>query len=243
MKTIFIPNPKDLFSKYWKHVAIVILLFFVFFQCNSNHSLEVTNADLKSQVETNKQLAEVYIQKNDYLAEVEEKHNDTIEALKKEISIAKSKIIEVQKNTKTAIAKVKKFNRTENTEYIAKRYDAQNSVKQNEFGTNIADTITNKIIVELVEKDSLKEELIYTNDVLFDTERLSFQKDEIIKIGKEKEINLLSGISELNKAIETQEKIIKNTEKQVKREKTKKTFWKITTLAVLGASGYSLITK
>lgn len=243
MKTIFIPNPKDLFSKYWKHVAIVILLLFVFFQCNSNHSLEVTNADLKSQVETNKQLADIYIQKNDYLAEVEEKHNDTIEALKKEISITKSKIIEVQKNTKTAIAKVKKFNRTENTEYIAQRYDAQNSVKQNEFGTNIADTITNKIIVELAEKDSLKEELIYTNDVLFDTERLSFQKDEIIKIGKQKEVNLLIGISELNKAIETQEKIIKNTEKQVKREKAKKTFWKLTTLAVLGASGYLLITK
>ena len=55
--------------------------------------------------------------------------------------------------------------------------------------------------------------------------------------------NLTKAFQEIEKANTAQTEMIQNVEKSLKKEKRKKTFWKVATVAAISASAYLVITK
>jgi len=138
----------------WKNIALILLVLFVFFQCNSN---EVAFAEAKFQKkEAEKHLAnaELFKKKNEDLIEKEIKYQDTIASLEIKNSEVKTKIVEIKRKGAIEIERVKKFKSSEIANYIKSRYKAsETEVVTTQSGTNISDTIAKKIIVEVTEGD------------------------------------------------------------------------------------------
>lgn len=243
MKTIYLTDVKDSFDKYWKYAVIIILILFLFFKCNSNQGLELANDELKKKAEVHKQLAKIFIQKNEFLVDKERKHLDSIKSLRAVIEKNKEEKKNIIIDKYIQIQKIKQFTRSQIANYIAERYESKDGVKTDSFGTSLTDTIGKSIVSELIEKDYIIKELDTTESILADTEIYVKQQEKIIEISKEKEVNLLSGISELNKSLDIKDDIVKNAQKQIRNERVKKNFWKTTTGIVVIASGYFLITK
>ena len=132
-----------------------------------------------------------------------DKLNLKIDSLQNRKQEVKAKIVEVQKKTSKTIEKVRPMTTTEIEQYYLKRYG--NSQISN-------DTIAKKNIVELIEKDGCVEELKLTNEALTIEEQKGIFKDTII--------------SNLNDAVILQGQIIK-------KEKRKKTFWKILSFGLI----------
>ena len=218
----------------WKNIALILLVLFVFFQCNSN---EVAFAEAKFQKkEAEKHLAnaELFQQKNESLIEKETKYLDTIANLEKKNSEVKTKIIEVKRKGAIEIERVKKFKSSEIAKYIQDRYKTdQNNVATISNGTIISDTIAKKMIVEVTEGDICQEEVFGLNEIIYNDKEIFKQKDGIISNVKEQNVNLLSAIEEYKKADELKSNALENTEKAFKKERFKKNFWKGTTVVVI----------
>ena len=244
MITITPQSIGDFLKSNWKNIALILLVLFVFFQCNSN---EVALSEAKFQKkEAEKHLAnaELFQKKNEALIEKEIKYQDTIASLEKKNSEVKTKIVEVKRKGAIEIERVKKFKSSEIANYIKSRYKAsENEVVTTQSGTNISDTIAKKIIVEVTEGDICQEEVFGLNEVIYNNEKIIEQKDGIISNVKEQNVNLLSAIDEYKAADELKSNALKNTEKAFKKEKLKKNFWKVTSAAILVGAGYLIITK
>jgi len=93
-----------------------------------------------------------------------------------------------------------------------------------------------KIITELIKGDACKAELKLTKDILKNEEKrtalLQEQNQLLLSAYKSKEMENNS----LNQ-------VIINNEKIIKKEKTKKTFWKYIGIVSLSLSGFLLITN
>jgi len=203
----------------WKNIALILLVLFVFFQCNSN---EVALAEAKFQKkEAKKHLAnaELFQKKNEALIEKEIKYQDTIASLEIKNSEVKTKIVEVKRKGAIEIERVKKFKSSEIANYIKSRYKAlETEVVTTQQGTNISDTIAKKMIVEVTEGDICQEEVFGLNEVIYNNEKIIEQKDGIISNVKEQNVNLLSAIDEYKAADELKSNALKNTEKAFKKE-------------------------
>ncbi|MEN9487997.1 MAG: hypothetical protein RL494_262, partial [Bacteroidota bacterium] len=105
-----------------------------------------------------------------------------------------------------------------------------------QYGVSLSDTIAKKNIVELIEKDGCFHEVKLFKVQLQLEEKKGIVKDTIIE-------NITKANIDLHKAIFTQEKIIDNAEKSLRKEKNKKTFWQVATGAVIVGAGYLLITQ
>ena len=228
----------------WKNIALILLVLFVFFQCNSNE-VALTEAKFqKKEAEKHLANAELFQKKNEALIEKEIKYQDTIASLEKKNSEVKTKIIEVKRKGAIEIERIKKFKSSEIANYIKSRYKAsENEVVTTQSGTNISDTIAKKIIVEVTEGDICQEEVFGLNEVIYNNEKIIEQKDGIISNVKEQNVNLLSAIDEYKAADELKSNALKNTEKAFKKEKLKKNFWKLATIGIGAVSGYLIITK
>ncbi len=225
------------------YVIVGLLLLFMAFQCNRNNDLQTDAKRLNIEADTDRKIAEIYIQENIKLNDREVKYSDSIQSLKNELELSKSKLEIISKNTENIISKIRSHKTTDNTKFIADRYNAPNDVKSAENSTIIKDNVTKKVIIELVEKDGLQEkQKIYTNDI----EKLKetgVYKDTVINIEKLKNNNLMIGIDKLNSSLDKKEEAIKGIEKQVKTEKNKKNIWKTLFYGLLTYLGINLIYK
>ena len=88
----------------------------------------------------------------------------------------------------------------------------------------------------MVQKDGCFEEIKLVQSELQIEEQKGILKDSING-------NLTSANLLLKTAITNQDQIIENTEKAFKKEKAKKTFWKIATGAAIIGAGYLFIAK
>jgi hypothetical protein len=228
----------------WKNIALILLVLFVFFQCNSNSEILAEAKFQKEQAEKHLANAEMFQQKNNYLIEKESKYLDTIASLEKKNSEIKTKIVEVKRKGAIEIEKIKKFKSSEIAKYIQDRYKTdQNNVSTASNGTIISDTIAKKIIVEVTEGDICQEEVFGLNEIIYNDKKIFEQKDGIISNVKEQNVNLLSAIDEYKAADELKSNALENTEKAFKKEKNKKNFWKLTAIGIGAVSGYLLIAK
>jgi len=228
----------------WKNIALILLVLFVFFQCNNNE-VALTEAKFqKKEAEKHLANAELFQQKNEALIEKEAKYLDTIANLESKNNDVQKQIVIVKEKGKVEIERIKKFKSSEIAKYIQDRYKTdQNNVATTSNGTIISDTIAKKIIVEVTEGDICQEEVFGLNEVIYNNEKIIEQKDGIISNVKEQNVNLLSAIDEYKAADELKSNALKNTEKAFKKERLKKNFWKVTSAAILVGAGYLIIAK
>jgi hypothetical protein len=118
--------------------------------------------------------------------------------------------------------------------YYQKRYSSPVVITQ--YGVALSDSIAKKNIKETIEKDHCFQEIKLVKEVLSIEEKKGEVKDSINK-------NLTKSFQEIEKANTAQTEMIQNVEKSLKKEKRKKTFWKVATVAAISASAYLVITK
>ena len=204
---------KSLFYENWKYLAMFILAFLLFKSCQSSNEVQLANNSLKNEVKDLIDTADRIADKNNQL-------RDTIAILKAKKQKVKKQIVYIQNKAKSDIKKVATLNTTQIAEYYSKRY--KNDVKPTVSGVVLNDTVAKENITELIQKDGCFDEIKLVRSELVTTEKIGIVKDTII--------SNLTSINDLKqKAIESQERIIKNVEKSVRKEKRKKNFWKLTT--------------
>lgn len=218
---------KSLFYENWSYIVIVILSFFLFKSCEGSKDLQLANRNLKLEVKELVISADKYVAKNNEL-------NGKIVLLEQQKQKVKTEIIYIQKKTDTAIKKVGSLKTVQIAQYYQKRYE--NKVFITKYGVSLSDTIAKKNIVELIEKDGCFKEVKLFKVQLQLEENKGIIKDTIIE-------NISMANVDLRKAVFAQNKIIDNAEKSVRKEKNKKTFWKVTSGAILAGAGYLLITQ
>lgn len=218
---------KSLVSDYGQYLLIIILSFFLFRSCNGNEELRIANRNLKLEAKELVASADKYADKVNEL-------NDKIVQLENQKQKVKTEIVYIQKKTDTSIKKVPTLNTKQIANYYQERHKLPVTITQ--YGVSLSDTIAKKNIVELIEKDGCFQEVKLFKVQLQLEEKKGIVKDTIIE-------NITKANIDLHKAIFTQEKIIDNAEKSLRKEKNKKTFWQVATGAVIVWTSYLLITQ
>jgi len=218
---------KSLLFDCWKGIVIFTMAILLFKSCEGSKELQLANGKLKLEVKDLVITADKYVAKNNALS-------DKITLLEAQKQKIKTEIVYVQNKTKSDVKKVEPLTTKQIANYYQGRYKLPVTITQ--YGVSLPDTIAKKNIVELIEKDGCFQEIKLVRTELQIEEKKGFLKDTIIG-------NLTNANVNLHKAVFTQDKIIDNAEKSVRKEKNKKTFWQVTSGVILAGAGYLLITQ
>lgn len=218
---------KSLVLDYGQYIVILVLCFFLFKSCEGGKELQIANRELKLEVKELVLAADKYVAKNNAL-------NDKITLLEIKKQKVKTEIVYIQKKTKSEAEKVPALTTKQIANYYQERYKLPVTITQ--YGVSLPDTIAKKNIVELIQKDGCFEEVKLFKTQLQIEEKKGIVKDTIIG-------NITKANTDLHKAIFTQDKIIDNVEKSLRKEKNKKTFWQVATGSVIVGASYLLIVK
>ncbi len=218
---------KSLIYENWSYIVIGVLSFLLFKSCDASKELQIANRNLKLEVKELVASADKYVAKNNELS-------DKIIVLEKLKQKVKVEIVYIENKTKSDIKKVPTLNTKQIATYYQERYKLPITITQ--YGVSLSDTIAKKNIVELIEKDGCFQKIKLAKTELQLEEKKGIFKDTIIG-------NLTNANINLNNAVLKQDKIIKNAEKSLVKEKNKKTFWQVATGAVIVGASYLLITK
>jgi hypothetical protein len=225
------------------YIIIGVLGLVVLMQCNSNSDLRLANNSLKKENNISKKKVVDYYKKINSLENTNNKIKDSVSRLKTINEKYKSQIAISNEKTKNNVELVKRFKPTDISKYYVDRYKDKEGVNLTEKGVCLSDTIAKKNIIELVEKDGLEVELKTTNKILENTDKIVVQKDSIIgNLEKQKEV-FVSIVSEKDIQNKNNEEIIKYTQKQLQKEKRKKTFLIIGISALISSAIYQNVIK
>jgi hypothetical protein len=102
-------------------------------------------------------------------------------------------------------------------------------------------SLAKKIAIDLVKGDECKEELkiVYKNISLLENKILV--KDSIINVQKNQITNFGKMVDGKEKLLNISNDNLKNTQRQLKKSKFNSTFYKLTTLALIGITGVILV--
>jgi len=210
MKTTTI---KQWFLTNWAIIALVVVSLLYFKSCQGGKELQHANTSLKKDVELSEIKAYNALSKNKYLVS----KVDSLEKVKQKVIV---QVQEVEKKTESEIKKVSSLTTKSIAAYYQDRYKLPVTITQ--YGVSVSDTIGKLNITELIQKDGCFSERKYLKQQIAIEEQKGIHKDSMND-------NLIHANAELSRAIYTQKKVILNTENIVKKEKTKKTFWQVTT--------------
>lgn len=208
----------------WSKIILVILAILLFRTCQGSKEAQLANKEL--------------ITKNELSIVKEQKYKANINYLKKSLialnklkQAEKIKIVTVVKEVEKKVEAVGSLNTKGIANFYQNRYKLPIVITQ--YGVSLSDSIAKKNIVELIQKDGLVLELNHTKNILNNAEKQLNIKDGVLILKD-------SIISEKDKQIDSHFKIEKNLNKSIKIEKSKKTFWQITAVGILGGSIYLL---
>jgi len=218
---------KSLLYDYWKGIVIFTMAILLFKSCEGSKELQLANGKLKLEVKDLIITADKYVAKNNALS-------DKITLLETQKQKIKTEIVYIQNKTKSDVKKVPALSTKQIANYYQERYKLPVTITQ--YGVSLPDSISKKNIVELIQKDGCFQEIKLVRTELQIEEQKGFLKDTIIG-------NITKANIDLHKAVFTQDKIIDNAEKSLRKEKNKKTFWQVTSGAILVGAGYLLITQ
>jgi len=220
--------------KNWKNILLIIFVLIFLYQCSGNRDLELANSTLKKQAEVHLENARLFEQKNVALQKDFEKLSDSVTILKeneKEI-IASNNILKEKKVAKST--KIRRYNSSEIALHTQERYGVDSTkVKTTSEGTLVKDDVMIDLLVEAEEGDFCQEEVKNLESQIEVKNEIEKKKDEQIVNVLDQNNNLSLANIELEKANELTNNALKNTESLYKKEKGAKTFWKITTFAVV----------
>lgn len=197
----------------WTIIALVIVILLYSKSCQGSKDLEHANTSLKKDVEWSENKVTQLLKEN----KIYSKKVDSLEKVKQKAIV---QVQEVEKKTKSEIKKVPNLTKKGIANYYQGRYKLPVTIKQ--YGVSVSDTIGKLNITELIQKDGCFAERNFLKQQITIEEQKGVLKDSMND-------NLINANAELSRAIYTQKKVILNTENIVKKEKTKKTFWQVTT--------------
>ena len=208
----------------WSKILLVILAILLFRTCQGSKEVRLANNSLKKDIEISEIKAQNYVDRINLLS-------DSLIILERRKQAEKIKIVTVVKEVEKKVEAVGSLNTKGIANFYQNRYKLPVVITQ--YGVSLSDSIAKKNIVELIQKDGLVLELNHTKNVLNVAEKQLNIKDGVLILKD-------SIISEKDKQIDSHFKIEKNLNKSIKIEKSKKTFWQITAVGILGGSIYLL---
>lgn len=215
----------------WKrlvsYLIILLLSTLLVKKCTRDNELESQINTSKIEVKSLKNKVAKYVDKNNKLSE----EVATLNSKKEKI---RTKIIYLKSEGKSELKKIPSLTTREIAVYYQRRYKKPVVITQ--YGVSLSDSIAKENIKEVIQKDNCIEEVKLVREELVIEEKRSMIKDTINS-------NLVKSNNLLVVTTNIQEEVIRKTEKSVKVEKAKKTFWQITTGAILIASTYLIISN
>lgn len=215
----------------WKrlvsYLIILLLSTLLVKKCTRDNELESQINTSKIEVKSLKNKVAKYVDKNNKLSE----EVATLNSKKEKI---RTKIIYLKSEGKSELKKIPSLTTREIAVYYQRRYKKPVVITQ--YGVSLSDSIAKENIKEVIQKDNCIEEVKLVREELVIEEKKSMIKDTINS-------NLVKSNNLLVVTTNIQEEVIRKTEKSVKVEKAKKTFWQITTGAILIASTYLIISN
>ena len=228
---------KEYFLKYWKWGVIILLAILLFNQCNRSTELI---ADAKKSKENAKEYLVKARLAQSNLQGITAKYETKIDSVVKIEQMYKLQLSQNSKTTEAKLSDIKHYSTTDNTNYFKDRYNDTANVIQVENGTTLKDTISKKVISDLVVGDGAKAEVKILRNVVK-------TKDDKFELCNTTVDSLKLGIETISKNYEDanseKDKALSDTEKAFKRERRKKNAWKVITGGILVGAGYFLIVK
>lgn len=215
----------------WKKLVLYFIIFLLSLllikECTRNSELESQTKTSKGEVETLKVKVKQYSDKNNKL-------NEDLVILNSKKEKVRVKVTYLKSKEESELKKVPNLTTKEIATYYQKKYKKPVVITQ--YGVSLSDSIAKENIKEVIQKDNCIEEVKLVKEELVIEEKKSMIKDTINS-------NLVKSNNLLVVTTNIQEEVIRKTEKSVKTEKIKKTFWQITTGAILIASTYFIISN
>lgn len=115
------------------------------------------------------------------------------------------------------------------------------AISQTGFAVKLTDSEAREIMKDLIEGDFCKEELQQTQFTLQLTEKKSVLQDSIIRNLNTQKVEYVSIVTVKDEQLQSQDKIIRATEKQLTKQKAVTWLYKFGTLVGVVASGYLLL--
>ena len=119
---------------------------------------------------------------------------------------------------------------------------SQNATTTIEY-INIPVPTVKKITIDLLRGDSALAQLDLSNRMIVELQSKTVLQDNIISNYKKKEQNYLGIVTELEKKVSVYQTELKNTQKELRKVKAKRTFGKIISGVIIGGLTYLYITK
>lgn len=219
----------------WQIIVITLLLLVLLFQqCEPQPAL---TANYKANAEQFQQKGrKITVQSNDIISD----YKDIIKIKDAEIANLKKDSIKHSKIVKAKLSDLKRYNNADIAKYYIDRYNQPQAIKT--VSTNeviIKDTLSRFIISDLIKYDGVKYDYKLLTS-MYSLQNAKFQSANTTIDTLKVNINNISSAYE--SSIEQNKLAIKEVEKQLRKEKRKKTLYKITTVAAIITGGY-LLTK
>lgn len=253
-------------KRYYRELLIVFLIIVCVFSCNNPNSggLVLTNIvskenTLKSE-DTIKKLGLEIKDSKTTLESLKKKEKSVVsyikdlenEANKKSIAIA-----DLDKQKAKIDAQIKQYKTNNIYYFFTKRYPVKNAVSTLPNAVVLMDTVSKKVITDLVDYDVTKQKLKISNNTIGLKDSIINSKDTIIKfkdlmivehkkISDKKDAIIVEKdniIFNDNTIIKNSEQIIKKEQKATQKEKNKKTFLGVAITALIGVLTYAVLTK
>lgn len=216
---------KENLKKYLGYIVAVIALLLMTYTCVNNSAIKADGASnvyekqLERRVKSLKSREVEYKKYTDSLSLDDKKKDSTITALKQKNSIISAKLAENEKKRQVDIRKVKSFTYKQSSDYIAKTYNAPQSVSYTNTGIVLTDSVPNRVVETIVEKASLENKVILTESKLTNVtsenkelegkvENKDAALKEALKLGEEKD-EALQLSKEFNESVSKENRKLK----------------------------------
>ena len=219
----------------WQILVITLLLLVVLFQQCEPQQAQI--ADFKVSADQFQQKGrKITVQSNDIISD----YKDKIKVKDAEISKLKKDSIKNSKIVYAKLSDLKRYNNTDIAKYYIDRYNQPQAIKSTSTNeVTIKDTLSRFIISDLIKYDGVKYDYkVLTNMYSLQNAKFNLANTTIDTL----KVNINNISSAYESSIEQNKLAIKEVEKQLRKEKRKKTLYKITTVAAIITGGY-LLTK
>ena len=224
---------KGYFLQYWREITIVLLLIFstVLIQCEPD-DIKADKKELNKVLDGVKVIQAKHKKLVDSLKQEDTKKDAKIAELKTDNTRLETTIAENKKQLKNKQKEITKYTYRQSAQYLAERYNTK-AVSVEGSSVVLRDSVPNKVISELAEKDVLVADVKNYNKIIDN-------KSTQIKLGEEKFLNKSLELAskdleakKLEEGLNLSLDLTKKTEKENKRLKRNNT---LKTFAIIGAS-------
>lgn len=207
--------------KRWTVYVVAVIILLVAAGTCVNRSRDVISGEknvyekqLERRVKQLKTAEKSTVKYIDSLNNENKKKDKEIEKLKQKNVVVNSKISKLEKDKQSTLTKISKNTYKQSAEAIAKEYKATKSVSYDDSGVNLKDSVPNKVVQTIVEKEFCEEKQALTETKLANTEKVVTALESKVLNGERERDKLKEADKEKDLALEAQKDFNKATEKE-----------------------------